>query len=135
MTLITTINEYKQYLLENNNITPIRVRDSSLTDIIDFVEEILYQPSKIDITEKIAGQHLTVNIQNGHVTLNIKYTDIVSYCTVLPLINYKCIGNRMPLLIPYISYFWTLCVIILLTFVPIYQSWLHGKTYRSSQLI
>lgn len=72
MTLITTINEYKQYLLENNNITPIRFRDSSLTDIIDFVEEILYQPSKIDITEKIAGQHLTVNIQNGHVTVNNK---------------------------------------------------------------
>lgn len=72
--MIKTINEYKEYLILNeDNISPLRFRDSNLNDILDFVDELLYNTSKnIDITEKIAGQHITVNIKNGFVTVNNK---------------------------------------------------------------
>lgn len=75
--MITTINEFKAYLLSNellleSNISPLRFKESDVTDILDFVDELLYNSKNIDITEKIAGQHLTVNIKNGFVTVNNK---------------------------------------------------------------
>lgn len=39
--LYTTINEFKRYINENN-ISPNRFRDSDLNDIIDFVDQLLY---------------------------------------------------------------------------------------------
>ena len=69
--MITTINEYKKYLFESN-ISPLRFKESDISDILDFVDELLYNSKNIDITEKIAGQHLTVNIKNGFVTVNNK---------------------------------------------------------------
>ena len=68
--MITTINEFKIYL--ENNISPLRFKESDISDILDFVDELLYSTKNIDITEKIAGQHLTVNIKNGFVTVNNK---------------------------------------------------------------
>ncbi len=70
--MITSINEFKKQLINESNISPLRFRESNITDIIDFVEELLYNTKGIDITEKIAGQHLTVNIKNGFVTVNNK---------------------------------------------------------------
>lgn len=55
-----------------NNISPLRFRESNVSDILDFVDQLLYDTKNIDITEKIAGQHLTVNIKNGFVTVNNK---------------------------------------------------------------
>lgn len=69
--MITTLNEFKTFLLESN-ISPLRFKESDVSDIIDFIEELLYNSKNIDITEKIAGQHLTVNIKNGFVTVNNK---------------------------------------------------------------
>lgn len=106
--MITKINEFKQYILENNTISPIRFIESDLEDIIDFVEELLYDSKKIDITEKIAGQHLTVNIKNGYVTVNTK--DSLLHGTgdkdasstqygagiTRPLIQYLKAGNALP---------------------------------------
>jgi hypothetical protein len=71
--MFLTLNEYVNYLdLYENNISPLRFKDSDLEDIIVFVDELLYSTSKIDITEKIAGQHLTVNIKNNFITVNTK---------------------------------------------------------------
>lgn len=69
--MITTINEYKKYLFESN-ISPLRFKESDISDILDFIDELLYNSKNIDITEKIAGQHLTVNIKNNFVTVNNK---------------------------------------------------------------
>lgn len=69
--MITNIKQLKS-ILENNNISPLRFKESNLNDIIDFVDELLYNSKNIDITEKIAGQHITVNIKNGFVTVNNK---------------------------------------------------------------
>lgn len=55
-----------------NNISPLRFRESDITDILDFVDQLLYDSKNIDITEKIAGQHLTINIKNNFVTVNNK---------------------------------------------------------------
>lgn len=60
-----------QGLLESN-ISPLRFKESDPSDIIDFVDQLLYDSKNIDITEKIAGQHLTVNIKNNFVTVNNK---------------------------------------------------------------
>jgi hypothetical protein len=68
--MITSIKQYK--LLLENNISPLRFKESNLSDIIDFVDELLYNSKNIDITEKIAGQHITVNIKNNFVTVNTK---------------------------------------------------------------
>lgn len=57
---------------ESNNISPLRFKESDPSDIIDFVEQLLYNSKNIDITEKIAGQHLTVTIKNNFVTVNNK---------------------------------------------------------------
>jgi hypothetical protein len=71
--MLLSIKEFKQYLdIYENNISPLRFKESDLDDIIDFVEELLYNSKNIDITEKVAGQHLTVNIKNGFVTVNTK---------------------------------------------------------------
>lgn len=59
-------------LFESNNISPLRFKESDPSDIIDFIEQLLYDTKNIDITEKIAGQHLTVNIKNNFVTVNNK---------------------------------------------------------------
>lgn len=59
------------YMAENN-ISPLRFRESNLNDILDFIEQLLYNSKNIDITEKIAGQHLTLNIKNGFVSVNNK---------------------------------------------------------------
>lgn len=69
--MITTINEYRQFINEND-ISPLRFRDSDLNDIIDFVDQLLYNSKNIDITEKVAGQHITINIKNNFVTINNK---------------------------------------------------------------
>jgi hypothetical protein len=53
----------------NNDISPITFRNANVSDIIDFVEELLYKKNNIDITEKMAGQHLTVTIKD-----NLAYT-------------------------------------------------------------
>lgn len=63
--------EQVTYIVENN-ISPLRFRESNLTDILDFIDQLLYNSKNIDITEKIAGQHLTLNIKNGFVTVNNK---------------------------------------------------------------
>jgi hypothetical protein len=68
--MITNIKQLKSIL--ENNISPLRFKESDLNDIIDFVDELLYNSKNIDITEKIAGQHITVNIKNGFVTVNTK---------------------------------------------------------------
>lgn len=67
-----TIQAYVSININENNISPVRFKESNLEDIIDFVDELLYNSKNIDITEKIAGQHLTVNIKNGFVTVNNK---------------------------------------------------------------
>lgn len=105
--MITTINEFK-IILENNSISPIRFIESDLDDIITFVEELLYSNKNLDITEKIAGQHLTVNIKNNMVTVNTKdslldntgdknaaQTRYGSGFT-RPLIEYLKRGNKIP---------------------------------------
>jgi len=61
----------RQQVFESN-ISPLRFRESDITDILDFIDELLYNTKNIDITEKIAGQHLTVNIKGGFVTVNNK---------------------------------------------------------------
>jgi len=70
--MITTINEFKQYFIKESNISPLRFKESDMNDILDFIDELLYSTKNIDITEKIAGQHLSVNIKNGFVTVNNK---------------------------------------------------------------
>ena len=37
--MITTINEFKIYL--ENNISPLRFKESDISDILDFVDELL----------------------------------------------------------------------------------------------
>lgn len=69
--MITSINEFKKYIIESN-ISPLRFKESDVSDILDFIDQLLYDSKNIDITEKIAGQHLTVNIKNGFVTVNNK---------------------------------------------------------------
>lgn len=76
--MITKIDDWKK-IFENNSISPIRFIESDLNDIIDFVEELLYSNKNLDITEKIAGQHLTINIKNNRVTVNTK--DSILYNT------------------------------------------------------
>lgn len=68
---IKKFNEFKR-IFENSNINPTRFRNANPKDIVDFVDQIIYNTGSIDITEKIAGQHLTVNIKNGFVTVNTK---------------------------------------------------------------
>lgn len=67
--LLTREQLYKIY---ENNIAPLRFKDSDLSDILDFVNQLLYNSKNIDITEKIAGQHLTINIKNNFVSVNNK---------------------------------------------------------------
>jgi hypothetical protein len=68
------IKKFKDFVLvlENSNIQPTRFRNASPASIIDFVDELLYNTGKVDITEKFAGQHLTVEIKNNYVTVNTK---------------------------------------------------------------
>lgn len=66
------LNRDQAFMFLESNISPLRFRESDLSDIMDFVEELLYNTKNIDITEKIAGQHLTVNIKNNFVTVNNK---------------------------------------------------------------
>lgn len=68
--MITSIDVFRK--LNESNISPLRFRESDITDILDFIDELLYNSKNIDITEKIAGQHLTVNIKNNFVTVNNK---------------------------------------------------------------
>lgn len=68
---IKKFTEFKR-IFENSNINPTRFRNASPKDIVDFVDQLIYNTGSIDITEKIAGQHLTVNIKNGFVTVNTK---------------------------------------------------------------
>ncbi len=68
---IKNFNEFKR-IFENSNISPQRFRHANPKDIVDFVDQLLYNTGNIDITEKIAGQHLTVNIKSGFVTVNTK---------------------------------------------------------------
>lgn len=66
---------FKEWLLEEESlqesfdISPQRFRNADISDIIDFVEELLYKNKNIDITEKVAGQHLSVFIKD-----NMAYT-------------------------------------------------------------
>jgi len=68
------IKNFKDFsrILENSNINPLRFRNANPKDIVDFVDQLLYNTGNIDITEKIAGQHLTINIKDGFVTVNTK---------------------------------------------------------------
>ena len=68
---IKNFTEFKR-IFENSNINPTRFRNASPKDIVDFVDQLIYNTKDIDITEKIAGQHLTVNIKGGFVTVNTK---------------------------------------------------------------
>ena len=62
---------FKQWLLQHDtyqesfDISPQRFRKAEIADIIDFVEELLYKKNNIDITEKVAGQHLSVFIKDN----------------------------------------------------------------------
>jgi hypothetical protein len=68
---IKNFTEFKR-IFENSNINPTRFRKASPADIVKFVDQLLYNTGNIDITEKIAGQHLTVDIKSGFVTVNTK---------------------------------------------------------------
>ena len=68
--IIKKFTEFK--LVLESTVNPTRFREASPTDIVDFVDQLLYNSKSIDITEKIAGQHLTVNIKDGFVTVNTK---------------------------------------------------------------
>ena len=58
------IKKFKDFkLILENTVSPTRFRHANVTDIIDFVDQLLYDSKNIDITEKIAGQHLTVTIK------------------------------------------------------------------------
>jgi len=69
---------FKNWLLkeetsnESPDLSPIVFRKADISDIIDFVEELLYKTKNIDITEKIAGQHLTVTIKDNFAYVNTK---------------------------------------------------------------
>jgi len=68
------IKKFKEFkiILENSNINPLRFRSANPKDIVDFVDQLLYNTGNVDITEKIAGQHLTIDIKDGFVTVNTK---------------------------------------------------------------
>jgi len=68
--IIKKFSDFK--LILENTVSPTRFRNASVTDIVDFVDQLLYDSKNIDITEKIAGQHLTVNIKDNFVTVNTK---------------------------------------------------------------
>lgn len=68
--IIKKFSDFK--LILENTVSPSRFRNASVTDIVDFVDQLLYDSKNIDITEKIAGQHLTVNIKDNFVTVNTK---------------------------------------------------------------
>lgn len=56
----------------NESVTPSRFKDTDLSDILEFVDQLLYNNKNIDITEKIAGQHLTLDIKNNFVNVFTK---------------------------------------------------------------
>jgi hypothetical protein len=68
------IKNFTQFskIFESSDISPLRFRAADTKDIIDFVEQLLYNNKNIDITEKVAGQHLTVTIKDNFVTVNTK---------------------------------------------------------------
>lgn len=67
------IKKFSQFrLILENTVSPTRFRNASVSDIVDFVDQLLYNSKNIDITEKIAGQHLTVTIKDNFVTVNTK---------------------------------------------------------------
>jgi hypothetical protein len=68
--IIKNFSQFK--LILENTVSPTRFRNASVQDIVDFVDQLLYNSKNIDITEKIAGQHLTVTIKNNFVTVNTK---------------------------------------------------------------
>lgn len=70
--IIDVLNDLKLSNINESSISPLRFKDSNLSDILDFIDELLYNTKGIDITEKIAGQHLTINIKNNFVTVNTK---------------------------------------------------------------
>lgn len=67
--MITTILDF---INESIELNPLKWSELQPSEIVEFIEEILYSKNAIDITEKIAGQHLTVNIKNGFVTVSDK---------------------------------------------------------------
>lgn len=58
--------------LESVNVHPQRFRNADISDIIDFVDQLVYGNKNIDITEKIAGQHLSVFIKDNKVFVSTK---------------------------------------------------------------
>lgn len=63
----------QQYVYhESSDISPQRFRDADISDIVDFVEELLYKKNSIDITEKVAGQHISIFIKDNNAYTSTK---------------------------------------------------------------
>ncbi len=66
------ITKITDFLKESIELNPLKWSDVNPLDIVEFIDEILYSKNTVNITEKIAGQHLTINIQRGFVTVSNK---------------------------------------------------------------
>ena len=66
----------KDFIKESIELNPLRWIDIKPSEIVEFIDEILYSSNTINITEKIAGQHLTININRGFVTVSNKETSL-----------------------------------------------------------
>jgi hypothetical protein len=63
----------KKIIKENEEeISPLRFHLANIDDIVGFIDDIANGTSLIELSEKIAGQHLTVTIKNNYVYVQTK---------------------------------------------------------------
>lgn len=54
-------------MADESEIHPVRLHEADPQDVVRFVDDLVTGSESSDVTEKVAGQHLTVVIENNHV--------------------------------------------------------------------